>query len=72
MNCWIVGLVIPFTYAVVASLVELSPADWVVAVVPFGKAGVPERLAAVVAVEALPDNAAVTVVKLGEEVEVNA
>ena len=37
----------------VASLVELSPADWVVAVVPPGRAGVPERLAAVVALVAL-------------------
>ena len=41
-------------YAVVASLVELSPTDCVVAVVPLGSAGVPDRFAAVVAVRALP------------------
>ena len=35
------------TKASVAILVELSPVVWVVAVVPFGKAGVPERLDAV-------------------------
>ena len=35
------------TKASVATLVVLSPGDWVVAVVPFGSAGVPERLAAV-------------------------
>jgi len=32
------------TYAVVATLVELSPADWVVAVVPFGSAVIDTRL----------------------------
>ncbi len=35
------------TYAVVAIFVELSLALCVVAVVPFGRAGVPERLEAV-------------------------
>ena len=35
------------TYAVVASLVELSRAPCVVAVVPFGNAGVPDKFAAV-------------------------
>src|SRR5579863_5375521 len=35
------------TYAVVASFVLLSLVDCVVAVVPFGRAGVPDRLAAV-------------------------
>src|ERR1700733_8298677 len=37
----------PCTNAVVASFVLLSPPVWVVAEVPFGSAGVPERLAAV-------------------------
>jgi len=39
--------VFDWTYAVVASLVELSASDCVVAVVPLGNAGVPERFAAV-------------------------